>query len=202
MKLPEPRIQPVQKSEWTTEQRKLLESFGQADREFLESTNDFKTFICHPKLIKRWLAFAIYIGRESTLQPRDKELLILRTCWLCQAEYPWSWHAVFGKQAGLTDQEILRITKGPNAEGWSSFDTTLLQAVDELQEEAFISNATWAALAERYTEQQIMDLVFTVGQYNLASMAINSLGSIDCGDFCFSIYSFTCLVIFFHSIDC
>jgi alkylhydroperoxidase/carboxymuconolactone decarboxylase family protein YurZ len=79
-------------------------------------TNDFKTFIRHPKLFQRWLRFAVYIGRESTLQSRDRELLILRICWLCQAEYPWSWHVIFGKQAGLTDQEILRITKGLNAE--------------------------------------------------------------------------------------
>ena len=78
MKLLKPRIQPVQKSEWTTEQRKLLEPFGPADRKFLESTNDFKTFIRHPKLFQGWMVYALYIGRESTLQPRDRELLILR----------------------------------------------------------------------------------------------------------------------------
>jgi len=74
----------------------------------------------------------------------------------------------------LTDQEILRIMKGPDAEGWSSFDATLLQAVDELHKDAFISDSTWVTLAEQYTEQQLMDLVFTVGTYNLASMALNS----------------------------
>jgi 4-carboxymuconolactone decarboxylase len=71
--------------------------------------------------------------------------------------------ALSGKRAGLTDQEILRITKGPNAEGWNSFDATLLQAVDELHKDAFISDSTWVALSKQYTEQQIMDLIFTVG---------------------------------------
>jgi alkylhydroperoxidase family enzyme len=102
--------------------------------------------------------------------------VILRIGWLCQAEYEWSQHVVIGKLAGLTDQEILRITKGPNAEGWSSFDSTLLRAVDELHKDAFISNSTWVALAEHYTEQQLIDLVFTVGEYNLVSMALNSFG--------------------------
>jgi alkylhydroperoxidase family enzyme len=170
MKLSKPRIQPVQENEWTAEQRELLEPLGQAGK-----INVFKTLIQHPKLFKKWGPFGTYI-LGSTLPPRDRELVILRIGWLCQAEYEWSQHAVIGKRSGLTDPEILRITKGPNAKGWNSFDATLLRAVDELHKDAFISNPTWAALAEQYTEQQLMDLVFTVGQYTLVSMALNSFG--------------------------
>ena len=171
MKLPKPRIQPVQENELTTEQRGLLDPLGQLAR-----LNLFKTLIRCPKFFQRLLSLANYIHQESALPSRDRELLIMRIAWLCQAEYEWSYHAISGKQAGLTDQEILRIPKGPNAEGWSSFDATLLQAVDELHKDAFISDSTWVALAEQYTEQQLMDLVFTVGTYNLASMALNSFG--------------------------
>jgi 4-carboxymuconolactone decarboxylase len=80
------------------------------------------------------------------------------------------------RRAGLTDQEILRIIKGPAAEGWSAFEATLLQAVDELYKDTFIGDATWNTLAKHYSEEQLMDLVFTVGQYNLVSMALNSFG--------------------------
>jgi len=171
MKLPKPRIQPLQKDELTTEQRELLDLLGQAAH-----LNVFKTLIRCPKLFQRILALAGYVHQESALPSRDRELLILRIAWLCQAEYEWSHHAISGKQAGLTDQEILRITKGPNAEGWNPFDASLLQAVDELHKNAFISNSTWVALAEQYTEQQLMDLIFAVGTYNLVSMALNSFG--------------------------
>jgi len=171
MKLLKPRIQPVQENELTTEQRELLEPLGQ-----FRSFNVVKTLIRHPKLFQRFLPFALLIIQESTLPSREKELLILRISWLWKSEYEWSHHAISGKQAGLTDQEILRITKGPNAEGWSSFDATLLQAVDELHKDAFISDSTWVTLAEKFTEQQLIDLVFTVGQYSLVSMALNSIG--------------------------
>ena len=40
----------------------------------------------------------------------------------------------------------------------------------------FVSDATWAALAARYDTRQLIDVVFTVGQYNLVSMVLNSLG--------------------------
>jgi alkylhydroperoxidase family enzyme len=39
-----------------------------------------------------------------------------------------------------------------------------------------ITDATWNALAKRYTQQQLMDVVATVGQYNLVSMFLNSFG--------------------------
>jgi hypothetical protein len=39
-----------------------------------------------------------------------------------------------------------------------------------------VSDATWQGLSEHLNQQQLMDLVFTVGQYNLVSMALNSFG--------------------------
>jgi hypothetical protein len=52
----------------------------------------------------------------------------------------------------------------------------LVRATDELHADACLSDATWQALSATYNQQQLMDLVFTVGQYNLVSMALNSFG--------------------------
>jgi len=51
-----------------------------------------------------------------------------------------------------------------------------LLATDELHGDAHISDTTWAGLAKHFSTKQLMDLVFTVGQYNLVSMALNSFG--------------------------
>jgi hypothetical protein len=83
---------------------------------------------------------------------------------------------LIGRTAGLSDEEIERIALGPEEDGWSAGDRWLLLATDELHGDAFISDATWQALAETFSVQQLMDLIFTVGQYNLVSMALNSLG--------------------------
>ena len=79
-------------------------------------------------------------------------------------------------KAGLNDDEIVRITEGSDASGWKSFDKTLIRAVDELYTDAFISDITWKQLSERYNTHQLLDLIFTVGQYNAVSMALNTLG--------------------------
>jgi len=172
MRLKTPRIAPVaDSSELSDEARELLggTSLGPA-------VNIFRTFIHHPKLLKRWLVFGNHILFKSTLPPRERELLILRTGWRCRAEYEWGQHVIIGRAAGLTDAEIERVTLGPEAEGWDPFDATLLRAADELQDDQIVSDETWHALGERYSPQQLMDLVFTVGQYTLVSMALNSFG--------------------------
>ena len=76
----------------------------------------------------------------------------------------------------LSDEEIARIPKGPDAPGWSEFDSDLLRATDELLDDSFISDATWKKLEAHYETRQLMDLVFAVGQYKLVSMALNSFG--------------------------
>jgi hypothetical protein len=81
-----------------------------------------------------------------------------------------------GLRAGLTKEDLTRITQGPDAAGWNPADATLLRAVDELHKDQHISDATWARLRERYDERQMMDIIFTTGQYMLVSMYLNSTG--------------------------
>ena len=64
----------------------------------------------------------------------------------------------------------------PDAMGLCVLDRLLLVATDELHADAHVSDATWEGLSQLLTTQQLIDLVFTVGQYNLVSMALNSFG--------------------------
>jgi hypothetical protein len=56
-------------------------------------------------------------------------------------------------------------------------DVAILRAIEELHYDAFISDATWTALARRFDTHQLMDLVFTVGAYKMLAMALNSFGA-------------------------
>jgi len=166
------RISPVPESEWTPGQRELLEPSQKAGTLF----NVFTTMARNEKLYRAWLPFAGFILRGSSLPPRDRELVILRIGWLCKAEYEWGHHKSIAKNLGVTDEEIARVAEGPDAKGWTEFESHLLRAVDELRANARIGDATWQALSKVYDEKLMMELVFTVGEYNLVSMALNSFG--------------------------
>ena len=173
MRLSEPRIQPVQDDDATDEQREILAAASVSGRPPL---NVQRTTAQYPDLARARQAFSSHIMRETSLAPRERELLILRTGWNCQSEYEFAQHARYGRSVGLSDEEIARVVAGPDADGWDPFDATLLRAADELHDDAFIADATWDALAERYSVQQLMDAVFTVGGYHIVSMALNSFG--------------------------
>jgi alkylhydroperoxidase family enzyme len=138
--------------------------------------NIFTTLANHPKYFEKYMVISTYIARESTLPAREREILMLRIGWLCRSEYEFGQHMLSGKRAGLTDKEIKRIMEGPKAAGWDPFDATLVLVVDELYYDAFITDVSWNALAKRYNQQQLMDVVATVGQYNSLSMLLNSVG--------------------------
>lgn len=172
MRLSEPRIPPLPEQDWDDEARQLLSRFGEGS----QVKNIFRTLVRHPGLMKRWLVFGNHILGKSSLPARQRELVILRTGWRCRSGYEWGQHAVIGRDCGLSEAEIERITQGPDAPGWDPFDAVLLRAADELHDDSFIGEETWRALAQRFDEAQLMDLVFTVGQYHLVSMALNTLG--------------------------
>jgi len=126
---------------------------------------------------RTYRAYAGYFVRNATIPPRDRELLILRTAWLSRGDYIWGRHNVMGQDAGLTEVEISRVTEGPDAAGWSNFDTALLTAADELHTSRFVSNVTWNTLAQRYSESQQREVVLIVGNYTQLSMFHNALGA-------------------------
>ena len=164
-RLMEPRLDPLPRDQWDEETRALL---GE------NTLNVFATFAHHPKLMKRWLVFGNHVLMKSTLAARDRELLILRTGWNCRAPYEWAQHVAIARTIGITDEEIARVAEGPDAEGWSADDALLLRAADELHDDQTLTDPTYAALEARYEVQPLLDLVFTVGQYHLVSMALNA----------------------------
>lgn len=170
MRTTTPRIAPLTDAEFNDEQKEMLAPMGG------RYLNIFRTLVREPKAFKGFLAWGNYVlSRRNALPEREREIVILRTGYLCKSGYEWTQHVIIGKRSGLSDDEIARIKKGAEA-GWSAADAVLIRASDELHKDQFISDATWAALGKHFTQKQCMDVVFTVGQYTQVSMILNSFG--------------------------
>ena len=167
------RIQPVRDEDATEAQRLVLDPLRRPDGEVL---NIFRTLVVHPDLTRRWLVFGNHVLGKSTLSPRLRELVILRTGWLSGSDYEWGQHVLIARDEGVSDEEIKRVKEGPDAHGWNPDDRAALHAVDELHRDQEIGDETWTSLRESFGEQQCLDIIFTVGQYVLVCMALNSCG--------------------------
>jgi alkylhydroperoxidase family enzyme len=158
---------------WTEEQREIVEPMLARG----PILNIFSTLLTHPPAAKAFLVWGGYIlSRKCTLPPREREIVILRTGFLCRSGYEWTQHVPIARRAGLTDDEISRIKLGADTPGWSEADAALLRATDDLHREQFITEPVWAELARHFGERQRMDMVFTAGQYTQVSMLLNSFG--------------------------
>lgn len=178
-----PRIPPLPPAEWPPEMSAALAAirppearhpFPSRGGDRPKGLNVLGTLARHPALARAFHTFNGHVLFATTLSVRRRELLVLRVATVRQAAYEWAQHVVLARDAGLDDDEIARIAEGPDARGWSPLDAALLRAVDELIGDAAIGDVTWDVLAGQLDEQQLMDLVFTVGAYDLLAMAFRS----------------------------
>ena len=179
-----PRLAPIPPREWPDEMRAALAALRpenarhprpeQKDRP--KALNALGTLAHHPQLTMAFNSFNGHILFTSTLTPRQRETVVLRVATLRQSIYEWEQHAVLAGDVGLTHEDIARIAEGPEAKGWSELDRAMVQAVDELVRDAMVSDAIWQTLATEFDDQQLMDLVFTVGAYETLAMAFRSFG--------------------------
>jgi alkylhydroperoxidase family enzyme len=171
MRLAKARIAPMTDAEMGPEQQEALKDFG--DGPLL---NIFRTLARAPKALSRFNAWGGYVlSRRNDLPPREREILILRTGFLCRSGYEFTQHTRIGLRDGLTAEEIEKIKRGADA-GWGAADAALIRAADELHADQFITEPTWAELGRHFSDKQRMDVVFTVGQYTQVSMMLNTFG--------------------------
>lgn len=170
----EPRIRPLPPGHIPDDVRDALQGWLRPDA--TEVPVPLDTFARHPALAKGYLAFSRHLLFTSTLSPRTRELVILRTAVICGSAFEREQHEIMARREGLDDAAIARIEDGSDTTGWSPDDALLLRATDELLSRWTLSNSTWEQLRKTYDDRELMDLVFTVGGYALLAMAFNSFG--------------------------
>lgn len=163
----EPRIPLLEVENWSEEARTALARWN-------PPFNIHKTLAHAPRLMQAWIGFGNHILFQSLLSPKEREIVILRVAWNCRSAYEWGQHARVGRMVGMSDAEIARVPQGAGAEGWTAHEAALITAVDDLQRDWEIGDAAWARLKERYTDEQMIDLVFLVGEFILVAMALKS----------------------------
>lgn len=155
----EPRVQPLPPEQW--------DDFQKAN-----PLNVFTTLARHPTLYRAWLRFggALLYG---TLPARDRELAILRTAHHRGSDYEWAQHVRIAREAGLADLEIESVRQAGAT--WDPADALVLRVADELHTGGDLSDATWAALCERYDEPGRIELVMLVAHYDMLAVVLNTL---------------------------
>jgi alkylhydroperoxidase family enzyme len=165
-----PRLTPAAAAAVDDAARVVVERFAP-----LGMRNAVATYARYPELAAAMLPYTEFLLTKSALPARHRELLWLRTAWLARSDYMWAQRAPAARRSGIGDAELARIAAGPDAPGWDAFEAALLRAADELRVDSFIGDSTWAVLAARYDESELIDLVYGVGEIAMHADFANTL---------------------------
>ena len=136
----------------------------------------FRTLAIHDELFARMRPLGAGILGHPRLEPRDREILILRTCARAGAEYEWGVHAeAFAKPLGLTSQQIAATAAGQAGDpARPAADAQLVAAADALYDTGTLPDQLWQALAARFRDDQLIELGVVAGWYRLLSCVITA----------------------------
>jgi alkylhydroperoxidase family enzyme len=169
-----PRIEPIDLDDVTDAE--LRDTLAGALTHDGRPLNIFGVLGHHPKLLKRFNLLGGFILNKGLIPERERELVILRVGWNARAVYEFGQHTVIGQRCGLTDDEIAALTSSPDDHEWSPDDRALIALADDLHDDDCVSDDTWRALAARWSEAELVELLVVAGFYRLVSGFLNSAG--------------------------
>jgi len=173
------RIGNLPREEWTDEARHVFAYWGEPGAwENGSKTNMSMVLANHPPLANAYHTFGRHLLLASTIAVRPRELIVLRAAWHQKCLYEWHYHVGYALTAGLTIAEIEAIRDGWESPVWDGKDEdrAVLRAVDELIETSRMSDAAYDGLAVHFSKQQMMDLLFTIGNYVMLGWAVATFG--------------------------
>jgi 4-carboxymuconolactone decarboxylase len=136
--------------------------------------NIFRAMSHSPVAMRRFMKFGSYFLGEGKLDPKLRELAILRAGYLCRAPYEFSQHVSFGRRVGLSDSQIRGVAE-PNVALFDPQQMAVLAYAGELTSESRVSDATFAAASSFLNEEEIVELTMVTSFYNMVSRTLNAL---------------------------
>jgi alkylhydroperoxidase family enzyme len=179
-----PRLAPVPRETWGDDAVNALrvgfsddvaQRFAATGENAVPVPNVLGTLLHHPALAGPFLAYNNVLLQSPALEPRHRELMVLRVAWRTRSRYEWVQHARLAQRLGITADEIAAIADGPPVE-WTPLEAALVDATDQLVDGYRVDDDTWTRLAEQLDERRLVELVFVVGTYVALAMAFNSFG--------------------------
>jgi 4-carboxymuconolactone decarboxylase len=176
------RLAPVPAEQWDEAARAALRGNLRLADKYLSGQPDaprlpnvLGIFGHHVRLGGAWLGYNGVLVQDAALDPRLRELLILRVAWQTRSQYEWVQHARLGQQAGVTAAEVEAVTRGAEAETWGPLERLLMLATDQMLDRYRLDDATWAALAEHLDSRELLEVLFVVGSYLCLALVLNSV---------------------------
>ncbi|MCA2207738.1 carboxymuconolactone decarboxylase family protein [Nocardia sp. JW2] len=177
-----PRLAPLPVRDWDEDTRAVFRGHVTSADRYLSGAPDAPAMpgilgllAHHTELAGAWLAYNGQLIERPTVDPRDRELVILRVAWRSESAYEWAQHVRIATGLGVTEEQISAIRHGSHSPVWSPVQRCLLAMTDQLLARHRVDDPTWAQLESHFDSRQLIELLFVAGSYLCLAMVLNSV---------------------------
>ena len=165
------RLPPLSPEEMTPRQREVAEAIAGGPRGGLRGP--FQAWLRSPEVADRFQRVGEYVRFQSSIPPALNELAILVTAREWTAQFEWHAHHALAMKAGLPPAIAEAIARGERPEGMDADQNAIYEFAVELHRDRSVSDATYAAVAGRFGERGVVDLIAACGYYVAVAMTLN-----------------------------
>ena len=119
---------------------------------------------------------------QIAIDPRLREIAILRTAKDCHSVYEWTQHVPAAKHVGVSEEQIAAIENWPSARCFSELERLVLRFTDEVNANVKASHETLQALKRHLGAQEIIELLIIIGHWRQTASILETT-EVDLEDF-------------------
>jgi alkylhydroperoxidase family enzyme len=133
----------------------------------MSKLNVVRALLQNPSVTAAQSRLAGALMGSKTLNPRLRELVILRTGWRTKSEYEFCQHVGIARQLQMSDEEILGVRDPANCKAYSDLDRAVVAMTDELNDSSEVSARTWSVLEKFFSTAELVELLMVAGFWRM-----------------------------------
>lgn len=136
----------------------------------------FQVLLRHPRLARAVNDFLGPLLARGALDPRLRELIIMRVAWQTGSVYEWTQHWRLGSQLGVSESDLVGVRDWERHEGFGPTERAVLTATDEALAQGVVSRAAWDACVEQISSTAaLLEVPAVIGGWRMISMLLRTL---------------------------
>jgi alkylhydroperoxidase family enzyme len=145
--------------------------------DYMAELSIFQVLLNHPTLARALNDLLATMLWHGALDPRLRELVIMRIGWLTACDYEWTQHWRVACGLGVPAEDLLGVRDWSTHDGFGATERAVLAATDEVVRDGAVSAQTWAACAREVGADSavLIELVTAIGAWRMIASILHSL---------------------------
>ncbi len=144
---------------------------------YMAELSIFQVLLNHPALARAVNDLLATMLWHGSLDPRLRELVIMRIGWLTACDYEWTQHWRVASGLGVTSDDLLGVRDWRSYDGFGPTERAVLAATDDVVRDGAVSAESWAVCERELQGDKtvLIELVTAISAWRMVASILHSL---------------------------